>query len=217
MLSLKLPQLLQVHQVPRVFWEDGIVSGYRRPTSSALDCVLSSFQMTNETVNIWTHFLPTWYFLWRLLVLAGGPGFRAEPYHWPLLVFLGPTCLYPFASCCAHTFSSMSPRARHICYFLDYGALSLYSLGCAFPYAAYSMPASWLHGRLHQLFVPTAALNSLLCTGLSCYSRPAVLCAGSSLPVVTRLFWSQSCTQDVQLWASGSVRVCHGWRGGCWA
>nr|XP_008972782.2 membrane progestin receptor delta isoform X3 [Pan paniscus] len=171
MLSLKLPQLLQVHQVPRVFWEDGIMSGYRRPTSSALDCVLSSFQMTNETVNIWTHFLPTWYFLWRLLALAGGPGFRAEPYHWPLLVFLLPACLYPFASCCAHTFSSMSPRARHICYFLDYGALSLYSLGCAFPYAAYSMPASWLHGRLHQFFVPAAALNSFLCTGLSCYSR----------------------------------------------
>lgn len=44
----------------QVFWEDGIMSGYRRPTSSALDCVLSSFQMTNETVNIWTHFLPTW-------------------------------------------------------------------------------------------------------------------------------------------------------------
>lgn len=65
----------------------------------------------------------------------------------------------------------MSPRARHICYFLDYGALSLYSLGCAFPYAAYSMPASWLHGRLHQLFVPAAALNSFLCTGLACYSR----------------------------------------------
>lgn len=44
----------------QVFWEDGIMSGYRRPTSSARDCVLSSFQMTNETVNIWTHFLPTW-------------------------------------------------------------------------------------------------------------------------------------------------------------
>ncbi|NP_001391039.1 membrane progestin receptor delta isoform 4 [Mus musculus] len=170
MLSLKMPQLLRVHQVPRVFWEEGIMSGYRCPTSSALDCVLSSFQMTNETVNIWTHFLPTWYFLWRLLAL-GSPGFRADPYHLPLLVFLLPACLYPFASCCAHTFSSMSPRARHICYFLDYGALSLYSLGCAFPYAAYSMPASWLHSRLHQLFVPAAALNSFLCTGLSCYSR----------------------------------------------
>lgn len=43
--------------------------------------------------------------------------------------------------------------------------------GCAFPYAAYSMPASWLHSHLHQFFVPAAALNSFLCTGLSCYSR----------------------------------------------
>ncbi|KAB0390291.1 hypothetical protein E2I00_002806 [Balaenoptera physalus] len=117
MLSLKLPQLLRVHQVPRVFWEDGIMSGYRRPTSSALDCVLSSFQMTNETVNIWTHFLPTWFGPraqggtqadWdrpgprAALGVAGGP-----PYHWPLLVFLLPACLYPFASCCAHTFSSI--------------------------------------------------------------------------------------------------------------
>lgn len=45
---------------PQVFREDSIISGYRHPRSSALDCVLSSFQMTNETVNIWTHFLPTW-------------------------------------------------------------------------------------------------------------------------------------------------------------
>ncbi|GCC40120.1 hypothetical protein chiPu_0024097, partial [Chiloscyllium punctatum] len=59
MLSVKLPQLLNHHQVPMVFREDGIISGYRHPRSSAVDCLLSSFQMTNETVNIWTHFLPT--------------------------------------------------------------------------------------------------------------------------------------------------------------
>ncbi|XP_058516411.1 membrane progestin receptor delta isoform X3 [Ochotona princeps] len=236
MLSLKLPQLLQVHQVPRVFWEDGIMSGYRCPTSSALDCVLSSFQLTNETVNIWTHFLPTWYFLWRLLALVGGPSFRTEPYHWPLLIFLLPACLYPFASCCAHTFSSMSARARHICYFLDYGALSLYSLGSAFPYAAYSMPASWLHSRLHQLFVPTAALNSFLCTGLSCYSRfpelesprlskvlrtaafaypflfdnlPLFYRKGWPLGASTTLATATSCSMSVRCWApTSSWRPC---------
>ena len=54
------PPLSPRPPLPQVFWEDGIMSGYRHPTSSALDCVLSSFQMTNETVNIWTHFLPTW-------------------------------------------------------------------------------------------------------------------------------------------------------------
>uniref|UniRef100_A0A8C5DGV5 Uncharacterized protein n=1 Tax=Gouania willdenowi TaxID=441366 RepID=A0A8C5DGV5_GOUWI len=60
MLSIKLPQLFHSHQIPKVFREDSIISGYRRPHSSALDCVLSSFQLTNETLNIWTHFLPTW-------------------------------------------------------------------------------------------------------------------------------------------------------------
>ncbi|XP_029593124.1 membrane progestin receptor delta isoform X2 [Salmo trutta] len=132
MLSIKLPQLFDIHQVPKVFREDGIISGYRHPQSSALDCILSSFQMTNETVNIWTHFLPT---------------------------------------CCAHTFSTMSPEARHICYFFDYGALSLYSLGCAITYSSYVMPDCWVNSWLHQHFVPIAICNTLFCTSLSCYSR----------------------------------------------
>lgn len=126
--------------------------------------------------------VPLRYFLWRLMALAEGPG-GAEPYRRPLLVFLLPTCLYPFTSCCAHIFSSMSPRARHICYFLDYGALSLYSLGepCtggrgskgrweggASPHTA-SDPAS------HRLRFP---LRCLLHASLLAAQSPApVLCA----------------------------------------
>uniref|UniRef100_A0A8B9S5Z4 Uncharacterized protein n=1 Tax=Apteryx owenii TaxID=8824 RepID=A0A8B9S5Z4_APTOW len=60
MLSLKLPRLLSSNQVPEVS-EQGILFGYRHPRSSATDCLLSVFQMTNETLNIWTHFVPTWY------------------------------------------------------------------------------------------------------------------------------------------------------------
>ncbi|XP_028911289.1 membrane progestin receptor delta [Ornithorhynchus anatinus] len=41
-----------------VFWGGDITSGYRPPTSSAVGCILSFFQMTDEAVNIWTHFLP---------------------------------------------------------------------------------------------------------------------------------------------------------------
>lgn len=171
MLTVKLPQLLNVHQMPRVFWEDGIMSGYRHPKSTALDCLLSSFQMTNETVNIWTHFLPTWYFLWRFLLLSYTLDFLGDPYNWPLLVYMMLICLYPFTSSFAHTFSSMSAHARHICYFLDYGALSLYSLGCAFTYGAYVMPDRWVNGTLHRYYVPIAAFNTFICTGLSCYSR----------------------------------------------
>lgn len=45
----------------QVFHEQGILFGYRHPQSSATACVLSLFQMTNETLNIWTHLLPFWY------------------------------------------------------------------------------------------------------------------------------------------------------------
>ncbi|KAM6909924.1 membrane progestin receptor delta [Xenentodon cancila] len=171
MLSIKLPQLFDIHQVPKVFREDGIISGYRHPSSSALDCVLSSFQMTNETINIWTHFLPTWYFLWRFSVLSSTMNFLSDSYTWPLLVYMLLICIYPFTSSCAHTFSTMSPESRHICYFFDYGALSLYSLGCAIGYGYYVMPDCWVNSWLHQHFVPIAIGNTLFCTSMSCYSR----------------------------------------------
>ncbi|XP_056617766.1 membrane progestin receptor delta isoform X2 [Triplophysa dalaica] len=178
MLSLKLPQLFDIHQVPKVFREDNIMSGYRHPRSSALDCILSSFHMTNETMNIWTHFLPTWYFLWRFSLLCFTVDFVSESYTWPLLVYMLLVCLYPFTSTCAHTFSTMSPEACHICYFFDYGALSLYSLGCAITYGFYGMPDCWVNSWLHQYFVPIAVGNTLFCTSMSCYS---------SLPLYYRL------------------------------
>uniref|UniRef100_A0A3B3VFV7 Progestin and adipoQ receptor family member 6 n=1 Tax=Poecilia latipinna TaxID=48699 RepID=A0A3B3VFV7_9TELE len=171
MLNLKLPQLFDIHQVPMVFREDSIISGYRHPQSSAMDCVLSSFQMNNETINIWTHFLPTWYFMWRFLALCSTMNFLNDSYTWPLLVYMLLICIYPFTSSCAHTFSSMSAESRHICYFFDYGALSLYSLGCAISYGYYVMPDCWVNSWLHQHFVLIAIGNSLFCTSMSCYSR----------------------------------------------
>uniref|UniRef100_A0A3B4ZNM4 Progestin and adipoQ receptor family member Vb n=1 Tax=Stegastes partitus TaxID=144197 RepID=A0A3B4ZNM4_9TELE len=75
MLSLiKLPRVFTINQVPKVFHEDSIISGYRHPHSSATDCILSLFHMTNETLNIWTHFLPTWY---KLLDTRGSFFFHA--------------------------------------------------------------------------------------------------------------------------------------------
>ncbi|NXA50100.1 MPRGB protein, partial [Nothocercus julius] len=149
--------------VPQGYREQGILRGYREPRSSAAACLLSAFQMTNETLNIWTHFVPSWYFLWQL---AAGPR-RA----WPFLAYLLSCCLYPLASSCAHTFSTMSGRARHVCYFFDYGALGTYSLGSALAYSAYVFPREWLGGTFHLCYVPVAVLNAALGTGLACYSR----------------------------------------------
>lgn len=69
------------------------------------------------------------YFLWKLVSVVLIQTAWQDSFTWPLLLFLLTCCIYPLASSCAHTFSSMSARARHICFFFDYGALSLYSLG----------------------------------------------------------------------------------------
>ncbi|XP_053179623.1 membrane progestin receptor gamma-B [Scomber japonicus] len=172
MLSLiKLPRVFSINQVPKVFHEDSIISGYRHPRSSATDCILSLFQLTNETLNIWTHFLPTWYFLWKLVTVVLMQTAWQDSFTWPLVIFLISCCIYPLASSCAHTFSTMSARARHICFFFDYGALSFYSLGSAITYSAYVFPDKWGNSLFHQCYIPIAVLNTVVCTALACYSR----------------------------------------------
>uniref|UniRef100_A0A5F9D8R9 Progestin and adipoQ receptor family member 5 n=1 Tax=Oryctolagus cuniculus TaxID=9986 RepID=A0A5F9D8R9_RABIT len=171
MLSLKLPRLFRIDQVPQVFHEQGILFGYRHPQSSATACILSLFQMTNETLNIWTHLLPFWFFVWRFVTALYVTDIPNDSYSWPMLVYMCTSCVYPLASSCAHTFSSMSRNARHICYFLDYGAVNLFSLGSAIAYSAYAFPDALVRTSFHDYFVTMAVLNTILSTGLSCYSR----------------------------------------------
>ncbi|XP_031202174.1 membrane progestin receptor gamma isoform X1 [Mastomys coucha] len=171
MLSLKLPRLFRIDQVPQVFHEQGILFGYRHPQSSATACILSLFQMTNETLNIWTHLLPFWFFMWRFMTALYMTDIQNDSYSWPMLVYMCTSCVYPLASSCAHTFSSMSKNARHICYFLDYGAVNLFSLGSAIAYSAYTFPDALVCSTFHECYVALAVLNTILSTGLSCYSR----------------------------------------------
>nr|ALL41460.1 membrane progestin receptor gamma [Bostrychus sinensis] len=192
MLSLIKPPVLSINQVPKVFHEDSIMSGYRHPRSSATDCILSVFQMTNETLNIWTHFLPTWYFLWKLVTVVLMHSAWQDSYTWPLVIYLLSVCMYPLASSCAHTFSSMSARARHICFFFDYGALSFYSLGSAITYSFYVFPDKWTNSTFHQYFIPIAVVNTIICTGLACYSRLGLPFLQYNHDIVKRFPESQS-------------------------
>ncbi|XP_057344917.1 membrane progestin receptor gamma isoform X1 [Manis pentadactyla] len=171
MLSLKLPRLFSIDQMPEVFHEQGIIFGYRHPQSSATACVLSLFQMTNETLNIWTHLLPFWFFVWKFVTVLCVTDIQNDSYSWPLLVYMGTSCVYPLVSSCAHTFSSMSSNARHICYFLDYGAVNLFSLGSALAYCAYTFPEALVCTSFHDCYVTLAVLNTVLSTAVSCYSR----------------------------------------------
>ncbi|KAI8493711.1 Progestin and adipoQ receptor member [Branchiostoma belcheri] len=164
-------ELLHIDDIPHHYREHCIVHGYRKPKSSATDCVLSLFQLTNETLNFWTHFLPFWYFIWRLVAVSYDFDFWVDPYTWPLLVFMLSCCAYPITSSMAHCFNCMSDRAQHISYFMDYGALSLYSLGSGIAYHAYVFPDAFVGSWFDNVFLRVAAGLAVGCTLLSCTSR----------------------------------------------
>ncbi|KAK7092904.1 membrane progestin receptor gamma-like [Littorina saxatilis] len=207
-------QLYHKDQMPEHFHEHFIVTGYRHPKSSAWQCVLSLFDATNETLNFWTHFLPSWYFMWVLKGLSETLDFQHDSFTWPLLCYMFACCMFPLASAVAHTFNVMSEKARHVCFFLDYAALSLFSFGCAVAYHAYSFPKALAESPFYHQYVYGAMFCAILCTTASCstrFMRPSPLrqCLRlasfsipywfNSFPIVYRLLF---CSEDESRLAS---------------
>ncbi|GFO30359.1 membrane progestin receptor gamma [Plakobranchus ocellatus] len=169
--------IYRVDQIPERFHEHYILRGYRQPKSSLAQCLISIFDPTNETLNVWTHFLPTCYFVYLTFQLWGALDFEKDSYTWALVCYLLVCCTFPLASAVAHLFNVMSDTARHVCFFLDYSALSLFSFGVAVAYRAYCFPSSLLLSKAPHLvwycdnYVNVAAFNAVLSTFLTCETR----------------------------------------------
>lgn len=141
--------ILSFNEVPKDFHEPGIISGYRCAKSSIWLCIISLFRLHNETINIWTQFIPTVYFFLEFLRCLYQ---YTNPF---MVIYLGTAVLYLLTSTCAHTFNCMSLRARHICFFFDYVGLTLYSCGCAISYYAFALP--------NELIVPLSYFGIVIC------------------------------------------------------
>ena len=166
-------KLFRADHVPSDFREPFIVTGYRSCRSSVMSCLQSAFNFTNETINFWTHFIAFLFFAGRLAYLYEEYDFANDSFSLPLFTFGISCCAYMLTSSSAHLFNCMSERWRHICFFLDYSALSIYSLGSAIVYTYYVFPSSFVNSTLHNMYVPTACIMAVVCTILACLSRLA--------------------------------------------
>lgn len=136
-----LPLLRHTDVPPRVI-ENFILTGYRFPNYSLWDCLLSAFRPTNETGNFWTHFLPVFIFFYYFVEVFGWEGApdSGEPFFYPLWnYFIGVSCLL-MASSMAHLLNSMSLVVREVCFFVDYGTISAYTVGSSLAYYYYIHP-----------------------------------------------------------------------------
>lgn len=209
----------RVDEVSEPLREPGIITGYRNENCTVLQAVVSLFNATNETVNFWTHFLASVYFIWLLASLSSAMPLFDDPYLYPLTCYLFTSCGYPLMSCIAHAFSCLSITATHVCYFLDYAALSVYTWGVAYAYYSYCLAPQLMDSWFAKIFLPVALMNAVSATFCACLSRfivnpiiqKSLRVSAFVVPAVWDLtplaFWLYTC--DASTESCGESRIHH--------
>lgn len=166
------PRLVNFDQMPSFFREPFIISAYRKCDSSAWDCFKSLFQATNETINIWSHFLALVVFILRFVSVFAKHDPLQDSHAYPLLCFAFGICIMLVMSVGAHLFNCMSVKARHICFFFDYSAISMYTFTAGQVFYFYSRPmdTNWVIFNTPSLFLGISATISFASTLACCYS-----------------------------------------------
>ncbi len=164
-------------QVPDNYKEAFILSGYRRPRSSFLQCLLSVVKLNNETLNIWTHLLP---FITLLIYFIWSFPFQIWPFYliplhtYPMVAMEISILTYLLGSSVAHTFNCMSSKIRHICFYLDYTAISVFGVAGSCATFFYLRPSEKHNFFLYShpnIFIAGSVLVNLAQIYVSCFSR----------------------------------------------
>ncbi|XP_055067052.1 membrane progesterone receptor epsilon [Misgurnus anguillicaudatus] len=134
--------LVRHTDVPPKVTESFILSGYRFPNYSLRQCLASAFRPTNETGNFWTHFLPIFVFAFYFLEVFAWEGAPepSSPFFYPFWNYCLGVFYLLLASSLAHLLNSMSLIIREICFFVDYGTISAYTVGSSLAYYYYIYP-----------------------------------------------------------------------------
>lgn len=190
-----MPLLSHTDVPPRVT-ENFILSGYRFPNYSLRDCLWSAFRPTNETGNFWTHFLPVFIFAYYFVEVFGWDDVpdADAPFFYPLWTyFIGVFCLL-MASSMAHLLNSMSLVVREVCFFVDYGTISAYTVGSSLAYYYYIHPQAGIvkkgnhddpqigldqshesvltsHQFFETFYIPCACIIAIICVLSCCNTR----------------------------------------------
>lgn len=157
--------------VPVLFREPYIYTGYR-PMGQPWSCYLFSlFQVHNESINVWSHLFTGVIVLLRFLHLL---------HTWPALLDLTvlPLCLYvssalTYLSCSAgaHLLQSHSELAHYCLFFLDYVGVSVYQYGCALAHYFYSSEPEWRKSAVAAGFLPGAIFLGWLTCACCCFAK----------------------------------------------
>ncbi|KAK6474577.1 UNVERIFIED_CONTAM: hypothetical protein FKN15_031945 [Acipenser sinensis] len=165
-----LPGTVKDCEVPWVFREPHILSGYRPHHQNWRYYCLTLFQRHNEAVNIWTHLVAALVVLVKFRQLSETIDFLRDPHAQPLFIVLLAAFTYLSFSTLAHLLSARSELSHYTFFFLDYVGVAVYQYASAMAHFYYVVEEEW-HALVGSIFLPLAAfLAWLSCTGC-CYGK----------------------------------------------
>ncbi|XP_051952534.1 membrane progestin receptor beta-like [Xyrauchen texanus] len=180
--SLPLPQAtVLASDVPSLFREPYILSGYRPVNQEWRSYFCSLFQCHNESLNVWTHLLAILVVLLRFSFLTGAWGLTVNAASLPLLLYVLSSLIYLSCSVAAHLLQSHSELVHYSLFFLDYVGVAVYQYGCALGLYFYCSEHAWRQSPVGAVFLPGAAVLAWLSVASCCfakfhYRRPYPLC-----------------------------------------
>ncbi|KAG8445854.1 hypothetical protein GDO86_010588 [Hymenochirus boettgeri] len=166
----KMPSTVKEMDVPRLFREPYIQTGYRPTDQEWKYYFLSLFQKHNESINVWSHLLVALAVSMRFVAFVEAHSLPLEIISFPLYLYVLSSLLYLMCSILAHLLQSKSEMAHYTFYFLDYVGVGTYQYGSALAHYYYSSNQGW-YDKAWSFYLPGAAiLGWLSCIGC-CYAK----------------------------------------------
>ncbi|XP_067867073.1 membrane progestin receptor alpha-B [Heterodontus francisci] len=213
-----LPCTVKDYEVPQIFREPYIHSGYRPVKQSWRYYFFTLFQRHNESVNVWSHLIAALVVILKFQELSETVDFLSDPHALPLLILLLCAFTYLVFSSLAHLLHPRSEFAHYSFFFLDYVGVAIYQYSSALVHYYFSAEEEWYH-VIKTFYLPMATLLAWMSCMGCCYAksnakvlRPwarklyQVVPAGLAYmldisPVVHRIYncYSSGCT-DSSIW-----------------
>lgn len=160
--------IYKVYQVLEYFYEYFIISGYRYFKSIFFQCIFSVFDVINEIFNFWIYFLFFWYFFWILRDFWDTLDFKYDSYIWLLFVYMFVCIIFFLVSVIVYIFNIMLDLVRYICFFMDYGVLSIFSFGVVIVYRVYCFFSDLRNIWFGYYYIDMVLINSVICIIVFC-------------------------------------------------
>ena len=162
---------LEDKDVPPLYREPHIHTGYRLPYKSFSYYFWSIFYIHNETVNIWTHLVALLLFIYNIHKYSYAMDYVNESLAWPFLSFSIGTLAYASCSTIAHLFQSKSEAVHYLSFQIDYIGIGLNSHATATSFYFFIGNELFYHSFLGKVYLFSCTIIAILTCVLLSYAK----------------------------------------------